>query len=93
MIEIAGSNPAFFETLLDVVAKIFIVWVTWAVIAIQSFLQILAGSASRAYECTVLSRVTDTHMSLISCKKSNDLAASFRAVGWLAILTPSGVPS
>lgn len=48
MIQITCSDPSFFEALFDILAEIFVVGIAWAVVAVESFLEIFAW-------CTALS--------------------------------------
>lgn len=46
-VELGFGDPAFLETLEDVLAKVFVVWVTGAVFGIQALFQIFAWCPAR----------------------------------------------
>ena len=46
-VELGFGDPTFLEALEDVLAKVFVVWVTGAVFGIQALFQIFAGCPAR----------------------------------------------
>lgn len=69
--------------------------VAWAVVAVQSLLEILAGCARRSVSCLRSFWLCNgtTNRCWISVKNARDLSTSFAAVGWSSISMPSREPS
>lgn len=79
-VDFVGCDPAFLETLLDELAEVFVVGVSWAVVAVQSEFEIFSGGAERRELCESLI-VEDGYAFIYkfwtSCRNSRDRCASF----------------